>query len=1761
MNYIGLLKNIEEVALELNTVNSFYDGDVYSNWNNQEVRYGSINVGLESTTRTDNTVIYNVIIYYADRLLQDKSNKNSIWTDATNTLNSIISNIDNSISYEGPLNIVPFEQKFADYLSGGYVRVGLEVNFDLGECDLDDDKYVVPALFITQNGAYNVTDYEIADVNIPTPTLTELDVTENGTYTAQNYDGYDRVVVNVPEQKPETTLNATIVENGTKTFTPTSGQVYDSAVITTNIKTWQSEYNEAVGTINDLRLEVNDKQRTITTLNANITNLNNQITQKEAEISSLTGQLAAKTEEAAQKTLLIEELSGQIADLNTQKGQLLSQIADLTDEIAAKSAEISRLSDQIAAMPILNVTENGNYDPSGFIGWREVNVDVAPDLETKTITENGTYTSSAHDGFSEVTVNVAEEKPENELEETVTENGTYEYTPQVGHVFSKATFIANIKTWETEYNQALSTIDSLNLTIEEKNATISDLNTTINGLNTQILQKELEIRDLNQQISTKDATISEQANEINALEDEIDHLSADIDDLNAQIGNYLLQINDLNDEISDLNNVITQKDITIAGLQRQIDSVTSKTITENGTYTPGSGVLGWNSVTVNVDNSKPEEGLDAFINSNGTHDFTPDEGHVFNGAHVVVNVQPNLQDMNITTNGDYQAVSPYEGLGVVHVNVPERKPESIYEETITTNGRKIIFPEEGEVFKRVDLDIDVNPPLQNKTVTTNGTYVADRGYYGLDEVTVNVDTRKPEGTFTQRIRQNGNYQFFPPDNYVYNEVDLTVDVGLKQEETLSQTITENGVYHYETDDPLNKVYRDANIAVNVQPSLQAKSTTANGTVTADSGYYGLSSVEVNVDPRRPEEHLIESITTNGTHAFEPTAGSVFADAVVNVNVQPPLQDKTVTSPSATVTADSGYYGLDEVTVNVPLGTKTLEHNGTYDVSQEAVEGWTEVTVDVPLGSTTINRNGTFTPSDVDGWNSVTVALPIGSKTITENGTYTPQPGDTDGAWDEVTVNVQPSLQDKTITENGTYSADQGYYGLDEVTVNVQPSLQDKTVTSPNTVITADQGYYGLNEVTVNVPLGSKTLEHNGEYDVTGENVEGWTNVTVNVPFGSKTLEHNGTYQINPSQEGVDAWDEVTVSVPLGTKNIQHNGQYTPQVSEGVDGYNVVNVNVPLGSTTLYHNGTYPVSGNVDGWNNVTVAVPYGTKTVNHNGTYTIDPSTDNVDAWTGVTVAVPYGTKTIQHNGTYQVDPSTELVDAYDEVVVNVPLGSKSITENGTYTPQASEGVDGYNSVTVNVQPPLQDKTIREDGTYTADQGYYGLGTVTVDTGIKCVEITEAAYNALPQKDQNTYYGITDSVPTGEAVTDTITTNGTYQYAPGAGYNAISNATITVNVPTVAANLDSKVITANGTYTPPTGTDGWDEISVAVPSDQKPEETLTQTISQNGTTTYNPTSGSVFSSATITVNVPEQKPEETLTQTISANGTTTYTPTSGSVFDSAVITVNVPGPDLDTKTITENGTYTAATEDLDGYSEVTVNVQPNVGAKPTTITANGNYTSSTDSLDGYSSVTVNVQPTLQDRTITTNGVYTADSQLGYDGLGEVTVSVPQNTVAAKGTTITANGTYNAQTTDSIDGYTSVTVNVPQPTLTSLTATSNTTYTATGGNGWNEVVVNVPQNTVGAKPSTITTNGTYTSSTDSLDGYSSVVVNVPQNTVGAKPAAITANGTYTSSTDNLDGYSSVLVNVPTITYTELTQSQYDALAVKDNNTIYLIIPDE
>ena len=187
MNIVQLNNFIEKIVSCTETVKSFYTNSVYECWNAEEVKYGSISFCITKTQMRERTMTYDAIIYYGDRLLEDKSNRNAIWSDATQVIQSIIgtvNSVDGEITISYPYNLTLFEQKFADELAGAYAEISIEVE-GVGECgDL----------------LYGYEDEEGVKLESVVKTFTI-----NGEYDIIPSDGFDaisdvKVIVNVPIQ-------------------------------------------------------------------------------------------------------------------------------------------------------------------------------------------------------------------------------------------------------------------------------------------------------------------------------------------------------------------------------------------------------------------------------------------------------------------------------------------------------------------------------------------------------------------------------------------------------------------------------------------------------------------------------------------------------------------------------------------------------------------------------------------------------------------------------------------------------------------------------------------------------------------------------------------------------------------------------------------------------------------------------------------------------------------------------------------------------------------------------------------------------------------------------------------------------------------------------------------------------------------------------------------------------------------------------------------------------------------------------------------------------------------------------------------------------------------------------------------------------------------------------------------------------------------------------------------------------------------------
>lgn len=137
---------------------------------------------------------------------------------------------------------------------------------------------------------------------------------------------------------------------------------------------------------------------------------------------------------------------------------------------------------------------------------------------------------------------------------------------------------------------------------------------------------------------------------------------------------------------------------------------------------------------------------------------------------------------------------------------------------------------------------------------------------------------------------------------------------------------------------------------NPQDILIEKSITENGTYYASAdnaaGYFKVI-VDTPVVPPVVLDHLVETITQNGTYNYNPEHDG-YSDAEITVNIPATPLDTMNITHNGTYHPPAGR-GFDEVNVAVPLGTKTITENGTYVATDDNLDGYSQVTIDVAGG--------------------------------------------------------------------------------------------------------------------------------------------------------------------------------------------------------------------------------------------------------------------------------------------------------------------------------------------------------------------------------------------------------------------------------------------------------------------------------------------------------------------------------------------------------------------------------------------------------------------------------------------------------------------------------------------------------------------------------------------------------------------------------------------------------------------------------------------
>ena len=446
-------------------------------------------------------------------------------------------------------------------------------------------------------------------------------------------------------------------------------------------------------------------------------------------------------------------------------------------------------------------------------------------------------------------------------------------------------------------------------------------------------------------------------------------------------------------------------------------------------------------------------------------------------------------DAKITANGVYHFVPSGRPVDEINITVDvagSGKEEVSLTDTVTMNGTHTYIPEENTVYKDVELTVDVHPTERLvETYTTNGVKTITGEFNGG---TVNVDVH-PSDKLVETITSNGTTDL----SGEWKDAAITVAVpsDQKPETICEKVIQENGSFHYYPES--GEVFNDVHITTDVHPSDKLVETITNNGSYSYPGEYAGAEITVSVSAEKPEESLEKTITSNGSYHYDPSAGSVFSNADITVDVHPSssLSETYTTNGVKTII---GEFNGGSVNVDVHPSNKLIEtitSNGTTSFSGEWKDA--SITVDVHPSeslSKTYTENGTYSISGEFNGGSVTVAVSGGGekpeesleKTITSNGSYhyDPSAGSVFSGAD-ITVDVHPSSSlSKTYTTNGTKTIT-GEFNGGSITINVHPTTKlSKTYTKNGTYNVS--GEWKDASIAVNVPSTSTVTMTQAQYD-------------------------------------------------------------------------------------------------------------------------------------------------------------------------------------------------------------------------------------------------------------------------------------------------------------------------------------------------------------------------------------------------------------------------------------------------------------------------------------------------------------------------------------------------------------------------------------------------------------------------------------------------------------------------------------------------------
>ena len=725
------------------------------------------------------------------------------------------------------------------------------------------------------------------------------------------------------------------------------------------------------------------------------------------------------------------------------------------------------------------------------------------------------------------------------------------------------------------------------------------------------------------------------------------------------------------------------------------------------------------------------------------------------------------QDIVVTTNGNYYHDDGYTGLGTVRVQIPEPVYEEVTISPMIT--AQTIYPDEGYdgitkiTVNPVTSAIDTNIKPENivKGITILG--VNGNFEYLFDTVTITPKITKQVinpthdgfSTITVLPVTSEIDSDIKPSNIKQGITILGVSGEIIPSNETTMDITSNGLY---TPPSPYTGFSEVNVLVKtIQEPLTIEPSTAIQRFTASDDYRGFSPVVVNPVTSDIDSDIIPTNIRKGVNILGINGSIDFEEITVEPSILQqvliPVTDgySKVTVNPVTASIDSDIkadnirngitiLGVTGSVIELKGQTRTIEPSlttQTYTPSS-GYNGFTSVTIN----AVTAAIDNDIAPANIrKGINILGVDGDIDFEEITitpstSQRIYTPT---TDGfskvTVEEVTNSIDSNIkaeniklgtsilgvsgsvielkgQSKYVTANGIYTPDSGYNGLTSVEIDVDNVFNTNLVVEPSTsnqMYTVEEPYTGYNNVEVHAVTSSIDSNILAENIKEGIEILGIEGTVIELSGQTKTVNPAITTQTYTPDNGYNGFTSVTVNAVTSSIDSDIKAENILNGIEilGVTG-NVIELHGQTKIVSLKKTGTTTVTPD-SGYNGITsISISPTNKTLDITPTAAIQTFTvpNNYSGYGTIKVeATPLQSKTI-------------TVNATTDTIVNVTpdstyVGLSSVKFDMTWVEEQLQALNAGDSSTSTIN--LQNKTVQSAGTYTCDDGYDGLGVVTVN--------------------------------------------------------------------------------------------------------------------------------------------------------------------------------------------------------------------------------------------------------------------------------------------------------------------------------------------------------------------------------------------------------------------------------------------------------------